>query len=478
MISLQRVKEYSIRAGITQLVNLLSVSSKTNLIRVMHLIERMAPAPVYQTEIAWLRGLFEQGHPAGDLAMRLFHEANPTVRRRLLNGLFFNNVFAGHLIREQVRREQGFYPPALIVISPSMRCNLRCYGCYAWEYSKAEQLEPEVFERVLNEAEQLGIYFVTISGGEPFMYEPFLVEAERHPNMVFQVYTNGTFIDDAMAKRLGRMGNVFPAISVEGFQAETDGRRGPGTFEKVCAAMQALRREGCIYGFSCTATRLNTDLITSPEFIDFWVEQGCYFGWFFTYIPIGREPNLDLMQTVEQRDRLRAWTLEIRRTRPIFVGDFWNDGHLTGGCMAGGRRYLQINHRGDVEPCVFCHFAVDNIHNKSLAAALNSDFFRDIRSQIPYNENVLRPCMIIDNPSVLREAVRKHGAYATDNGGESLMCDIAADLDRYAESWGRVADQAWAQGYEWAKEGGLLAAAPSDRADRQEVTSAPAGSPG
>jgi len=465
VLSLQRAKEFGLRAGANQLLSLLAHASKENLLRIMRLAERLATTEHYRREVRWLCDLFEAGHPAADLAMRLLHETHPNVRRRLLNGLFLNNTFIGHKVREQVRERYGFLPPWLMVISPSMRCNLRCYGCYAWQYSKREQLEPEVFARVLDEAEQLGICFITISGGEPFMYEPFLEMAEKHPQMVFQVYTNGTLIDEAMAKYLVRLGNVFPAISVEGFKEETDGRRGPGTFERICAAMQALRREGAVYGFSCTATSRNTDIITRPEFIDFWVDQGCYFGWFFTYIPIGRDPDLSLMQTPEQRDRLRQWTLEIRRTRPIFVADFWNDGHLTGGCMAGGRMYLQINHRGDVEPCVFAHFAVDNIHDKSLVEALNSDFFRHIRSQIPYHPNVLRPCMIIDNPAVLRQAVEKYGAYSTDNAGHSLLCEIAPDLDRYAQEWGKVADRAWAEGYEWAKEGGMLAPATLDRAE-------------
>ncbi len=456
MTALQRAKVYGIRAGVDQVVHLLSVSSKLNLVRVLRLVEALAPSSGHAAQVAWLRKLIQEGHPAGDLAMRLFREVNPTVRRRLLDGLFFNNVFRGYAVRREFREKYGFRPPSLIVISPSMRCNLRCYGCYAWEYSKAEQLEPEVFERLLNEAEAMGVYFLTISGGEPFLYEPLLPAAERHPNMVFQVYTNGSLIDEDLARRIAELGNVFPAISVEGLEAETDERRGTGAFAQVCAAMGALRRHGAMYGFSCTATRRNTDVITRPEFVDFWVDQGCYWGWFFTYIPIGREPDLSLMQTPEQRDRLRAWTLEIRRTRPLFVGDFWNDGHLTGGCMAGGRRYLHINHRGDVEPCVFCHFAVDNIHDKSLAEALASPFFRAFREQIPYQENLLRPCAIIDNPSVLREAVTQHGARSTDGGGPNLLEVIAGDLDAYAEAWARRAEAAWSQGYEWAKEGGLL----------------------
>jgi len=154
------------------------------------------------------------------------------------------------------------------------------------------------------------------------------------------------------------------------------------------------------------------------------------------------------------------------------VADFWNDGPLTCGCMAGGKKYFHINNRGDVEPCVFTHFAVDNIHDKPLAEALQSGFFRHIASQIPYNENVLRPCMIIDNPWVLREAVERFGAYDTDGGGSSLLCELAPYLDDYAHRYGELADKAWARGYEWAKEGGLFGepalGSPVEQTDRRQ----------
>lgn len=156
------------------------------------------------------------------------------------------------------------------------------------------------------------------------------------------------------------------------------------------------------------------------------------------------------MPTPEQRNRLRARTLEIRRTKPIFVGDFWNDGPLIGGCMAGGRLYAHINHRGDVEPCVFAHFAVDNIRNKSLKEVLDSDFFRTIRKKQPFNKNHLTPCMIIDNPHILREVVSKHNAFATD-GGEALLTTLAPELDKYANAYQEIASTPWEQGYEWAK---------------------------
>ncbi len=56
---------------------------------------------------------------------------------------------------------------------------------------------------------------------------------ERQPDDYFLVYTNGTFIDDETAARMRQLGNVTPAISVEGFEAETDARRGKGVHRQI-----------------------------------------------------------------------------------------------------------------------------------------------------------------------------------------------------------------------------------------------------
>jgi hypothetical protein len=138
----------------------------------------------------------------------------------------------------------------------------------------------------------------------------------------------------------------------------------------------------------------------------------------------------------------------MRREQKSLLADFWCDGPLVGGCMAGGRNYLHINQNGDIEPCVFAHFAVDNIKDKSLEEALKGDFFRSIRERIPYHPNLLRPCMIIDHPYILRESVAKSGAVPTHPEAQGIVTELADDLDRYGEEYGRLADEVWMEDYQ------------------------------
>ena len=206
--------------------------------------------------------------------------------------------------------------------------------------------------------------------------------------------------------------------------------------------MDALRKEHVPFGFSSMVARKGVDVVTSDEFIDTLIDKGCLFGWYFIYVPIGLKPDPSQMPTPEQRERHRERVFRVRATKPIFVADFWNDGWLVNGCIAA-RLYAHINSSGDVEPCAFVHFATDNINETSLKEALNSPFFRSIQCRFPWSENQLKPCMFLDNPCVLREAVAESKAQPTHKGAESLITELAPTLDCYAEELERLTDPMW-----------------------------------
>lgn len=375
-------------------------------------------------------------------------ELHKNVRRGAINFLT-DALFYKSRVREAFAKENGFNPPLLLVISPTMRCNLRCVGCYAGMYSKKDDLTQDVLDRVLTEAKEMGIYFIVISGGEPFYYKPIMDIFKKHHDVTFQVYTNGTLIDREMAQEIAEMGNVIPCISVEGYQEETDARRGEGVYSKVLQAMDNLKEAKALFGFSATVTRFNNDMLTSEDFVDYYMDdKGCFIGWYFQYMPIGTRPSLELMTTPEQRMQRLERITRMRQEKRVLISDFWCDGPLVGGCLAAGRNYLHINQNGDVEPCVFVHFAVDNIKEKSLAEALKSDFMCSIRDRAPYHPNLLRPCMVIDHPYVLRECVAKCGAYPTHPEAEGIITELAPDLDAYGEEYGRMADEVWMDRYQ------------------------------
>ena len=440
-----RMEVYAINllmAGLAHLTNdtLFKLTYRT----VAKLAEKVAQKDYYIRWIRRIRDLFDQEHPSLEITKKLLRYPNPHHRRTIVQAFIINQLLAGTNKRKAFAQTPGgFYPPGFLVISPTMRCNLRCFGCYAGSYSKNDELTFETVDRVLNEAKEMGIYFITVSGGEPFFRKDIFDIFRKHNDVFFLVYTHGGLINEKVANKIVSVGNVLPAISIEGSREYTDRRRGSGHFDRVMRAMDMLREAGVIFGYSATQTRENTDTITSDEFVDFMAEKGCLLGCYFMYVPIGREPNLELMCTPAQRDHLRASLGRWRNSKEILFIDFWNDGPVVGGCISGGRKYAHINARGDVEPCVFCHFATHNIHTGSLKEALNSPLFQAIRAKQPFGDNLLRPCMLVDHPSVGRDMALKRGAYFTHDGAEIIFTQLADAMDQLAESYKFYADRAW-----------------------------------
>jgi len=385
-------------------------------------------------------------------AKRCFARANDVCRSKMAVNLFANyGVLSGEK-RDKFLKREGVDAPLLFVISPTMRCNLSCYGCYSANYNKKDDLDFETIDRLITEGKEYGIYFVVFSGGEPFLRDDILKIFEKHDDVFFQVFTNGTIIaKKKLAKAISELGNVLPCISVEGFEKETDERRGKGTFQTIMDVMDELRERGAIYGYSATATKLNNELIVSDEFVDFFAGKGCFIGWYFNYMPIGRNPDVNLMPTPEQRNYRRKKIIEMRKTKPIVLADFWNDGTSVGGCISG-RVYFHVNNKGDVEPCVFSQFAVDNIKSKTIREVWKSPFFNELRSRQHEMKNRLRPCMIIDRPQVLRDVIARSGAKPTQQGGEATLTTLAPALNDYAKKYAEIAEEAWEKEYSQPRE--------------------------
>ena len=440
---LQSLKTYTRDKVVSYLLNMATSSSDETLIKMTHLMEMIPKKEYYRDRIRWIRNLVQQKHPSIEFPRRILKELHPNQRDKWITNLAINHLLSGTNKRKEWADANGFYPPSTVVISVTMRCNLSCYGCYAGDYNKSLELTLDEIDGVLTQMKEMGIYFAVISGGEPFFMEGIFELFEKHSDMAFLVFTHGGLIDDTLVQRLIAVGNVMPAFSLEGYEQETDERRGTGHFKKVMNAMRLLRENGLSFCGSFTHSSKNTGIITDPAYIDFLLEQGVFALWLFSYVPVGREPDPALMPSPEQRDQLRRATVQFRATKPMLFVDFWNDGPMISGCLAAGRKYLHINASGDIEPCVFCHFAVDNIRRTSLKDALGSALFRKIREKQGEHDNLLRPCMLIDHPENGREFFESEGAYPTHAGAEEIFTGLADQMDQYSRSYGEIADQVW-----------------------------------
>lgn len=347
-------------------------------------------------------------------------------------------------VQEKMREKYRCNIPWAILLDPTSACNLHCTGCWAAEYGHKLNLSYDEIDSIIRQGKELGVHIYIYTGGEPLVRKHDLIKlCEAHPDCAFLCFTNATLIDEEFCQEMIRVKNFIPAISAEGDEAATDGRRGEGTYAKVEAAMDLLNSHGLPFGVSICYTHDNAPSVASDEYFDWLIEKGALFAWIFTYMPVGKDAPTSLMPTPEDRERLYRFNRRIRETKPILTLDFQHDGEFVGGCIAGGRRYLHINAAGDVEPCVFIHYSNANVREMSLLDCLRSPIFMAYYEGQPFNDNLLRPCPMLENPECIEHMVEETGAHCTDLQATESAHDLAEKCRPAAREWAPVAERLW-----------------------------------
>ena len=369
------VKNAAFASAIQAALNYMDKDPETNIPKVMSIVDKAAPEGWYESQRNAIRqGIAEKGNWY-QLAQKVW-ELDPGVRKTFFTNFIVNASLKGSALQKETEEKEDCNVPWAILLDPTSACNLHCTGCWAAEYGHKLNLSLETIDDIVTQGKKLGTYMYIYTGGEPMVRKKDIITiCERHPDCEFLSFTNGTLIDEEFCQEMLRVKNFVPAISLEGFETANDGRRGPGVFDKVKHAMQLLKEHNLPFGISTCYTSMNYKDITSEEFYDMIIEAGALFIWFFHYMPVGNEAVKELLPTPEQRAYVYHQIRKFRSEKPIFTMDFQNDAQYVGGCIAGGRRYLHINAKGDVEPCVFIHYSNCNIHNTTLLDALRPPLF-------------------------------------------------------------------------------------------------------
>ena len=174
--------------------------------------------------------------------------------------------------RREKYEKDGLHVPSYLIASITSSCNLHCAGCYSRANHATEdcaptrQLSAEQWEDIFCQAEELGTSFILLAGGEPLLRYDVLEAAGKHPNILFPIFTNGTFIDKRYFELFDKCRNLVPIMSIEGEKEVTDSRRGKGIYDRLIQNMDELHRRDLIFGASVTVTTQNIKEVTSDEF--------------------------------------------------------------------------------------------------------------------------------------------------------------------------------------------------------------------
>lgn len=352
---------------------------------------------------------------------RLKREIPSTYRRGFQKAWVESHLGA----RRRQAKTSDAVVPLTIKISPTMRCNLHCLGCFAAAAPSGSDLGLGLLSRLVGEARALGTPSIGVIGGEPLLVPGLFDVFDANRDMGFYLVTNGTKVDGAVCERLRTLPNVITVISVDGFAETNDANRGRGVYEQILAAMCRLKEAHVCFGFSTVVHRQNRKEVVSARFLDEMIGQGCLMGAFLPYIPVGNAPRHDIVCSPQEVKDYYAELDTLARSRAILIlKEGYSDGtFLNSGCAAAETMHITGN--GDAEPCNGIEFSTANVRSHGISEILESPFFQAIRDLHPERT---RRCLVVTDPEGVLRVVNQCGALPTHAGALERLEAYARDF--------------------------------------------------
>ncbi len=272
------------------------------------------------------------------------------------------------------------------------RCNLACKHCRAeaQNHAVAGELSTEDVIQVARDIRDCGDPIIILTGGEPLVRTDILDIARCCSGIFTRVAmaTNGTLVDDAMARGIADSGIQRVSISLDGASAAThDNFRGlPGSFDATLRGFDALRRAGVSVQVNVTVSRYNAAELGG--ILKLALDRGADAFHVFVLVPVGcgAELSADVRLPPDEMERVLRWlfdkSLELRgrvHVKATCAPQYYRimrevsrerglkletTGHgmqaMTRGCLAGSAVCF-ISRTGDVQPCGYLPLCVGNV---------------------------------------------------------------------------------------------------------------------
>lgn len=343
--------------------------------------------------------------------------------KRLLWKFAYNFGYKGmrSIEKFQKRIQHGDFFPAFLFISVTNACNLACQGCWVSPSTPPKEIDPDTLNRLIGESKKQGSFFFGILGGEPLLYAGLFEVLEKHPDCYFLLFTNGTLITDEIARKMRRLGNISPLISIEGLEAVSDVRRGgQQVYARTLEGLARCRANRLVTGVAVSVCQSNIGDLACEKFVNDAAALGAHYLWYYIYRPVGPNPSPGLALSADQVTALRRFIVDIRLKAPLVVVDaYWNHkGEAI--CPAATGIACHISPEGWIEPCPPLQFAKDHIGDGSKLheTISRSEFFARFRS---LSCKTTQGCIIMEQPGTLADFIKAEGA--TDSSGRGALLD-------------------------------------------------------
>lgn len=311
----------------------------------------------------------------------------------LADGLRYGENSSGYFKKELSAKNRK----PIVVWNIARQCNLFCIHCYSNSENKIykNELTTKEAKQVIDDLANFGVPAILFSGGEPLMRKDLfeLADYTKSKNVKFVLSTNGTLINEEMAKRIKSTGFSYVGVSLDGIGHTNDQFRGmDGAFEKTMKAFKLLKKLDQRVGLRMTLTKNNIyDLENIFDFIETEkIDRACFYH--LVYAGRGDKKNdisheesrqaLDIIlkRTKDFHDRglniniltvdnhvdgvyiyLKLLQEDKEKAARIHKNLLWNGG----GTYSSGVGIGDIDPEGYVHPDQFWqHYNVDNVRNR------------------------------------------------------------------------------------------------------------------
>ena len=382
------------------------------------------------------------------LALRILQTTDPRLLAKFMVNFGIKGLISVEKFKSRIRR--GEYFPPFLYLSILNSCNLRCQGCWVDVEAERTEIDLDTLNRTIRDAKAHGNAFFGILGGEPFMHPQLLDLLAEHPDCYFQIFTNGQFITEKVARRLREIGNATPLVSIEGNEVVSDERRGrKSVYERTLRGLRNCLEQRLLTGVATSVCQSNLGELCTESWLRSLIDLGVHYAWYHTYRPVGPKMNPQLALTPAQLVQVRRFIVEMRSRLPIALIDAYYDGRGQALCPMSTGISHHVNPRGEIEPCPIIQFATENIRDPRgvYATVRDSAFLRDFRE---LSARHTRGCVVLERPDLVKELVSKHGARDTTLRGTALA-ELDAMQPRFSQ-WlpgEEIPESHWM--YRWAK---------------------------
>lgn len=433
------------RFGLNKVFGYLERDPRKNAPKIMEFVDKHTPANLVVTQRNFMRNVLNDPENIWyKLIMSVFDEVDPHIVRQAFQNFVVNGIVCGWPQQQKERKDSSCNIPWCIAIDPTSASNSRPGSQLTGQYAPDLNLSFDEMDDIVEQGKALGIYIYEFTGGEPLLrWRELIALANKHNDCEFICFTNGLLVDEEFCAAVKRVGNLVPLVCLEGFGSTASLSQPDGPLAGAMRAMDLMHELGLVFGTACSYEAANVETAGSDDFYDWNIAHHAKFCCFFSYMPTGTDSDAKRIVGAQQREWMYSRIRALRKTKQLLVMDFSGDGEYVGGCVAGGRRYLHITANGDVDPCIFVPFSDSNIREKTLMECLQSPFFQAYRTMQPFNDNMLMPCPLMDNPHCLSDMVKSSGAHCTDVGESDDVEAICARCANAAREWAPHAERLW-----------------------------------